>query len=362
MDHLVPQTGFTLKYRTGFAAAMLALGLLMAVGGVFIVIASLVLFRPAAIFAGIFMAIGGIRLLRRYLGAFRRRNAAFDVTPEGISFLGPQGYHIRWANVLGLHVCRRRGKAYAIYIYFSENPPSALFIGDTDPRAALFTTHRAESPNQLHLRLSHFNLPGGGEIEAAFRVLAPREGAFPPGAKILDGHFSATNWMTFGIFLTLVFTAIMGCILYGTVSNSKVALVCAAMLSPLLIAWGIGRLLRLSPNWATPRLIAYNGVLYVPEAALGAVKLSDIINVRRKMGMLMLYFATCQEQVRDYQFNTLGLLAQVRIITQGNTGAALAAYFKALHLWETGKTLNYKKIRAEDKQRRQNLKLRARRQ
>ncbi|EKM98848.1 hypothetical protein [Acidocella sp. MX-AZ02] len=352
---------FTLHYRAGFATAMLACGLLMTLGGVFIVIGSLVLFRPAAIFAGIFMAIGGIRLLRRYAGAFRRRNAAFDVTPEGISFLGPQGYHIRWSDVLGLHVCRRRGKAYAIYIYLSENPSSALFIGDTDPRAALFTAHRAESPHQLHLRLSHFNLPGGGEIEAAFRALAPRNGAFPPPAKILNGHFSELNWMLLGTALSLIFTTTMFAILYGDVSNGTLALVCGLMLAPILFAWGLGQLRRRSPNWATPRLIAYNGMLYVPAAPLGAVKLSDIINVRRKMGMLMLYFATCQERVRDYQFNTLGLFAQIRITTQGNTRAALAAYFTALHLWETGKTLNYKKIRAEQKQRRQDMKRRTQR-
>ncbi|MBU6397514.1 MAG: hypothetical protein KGL20_02555 [Rhodospirillales bacterium] len=362
MEPTTIQDGFTLKYRTGFAAAMLASGLLMALGGVFIVVGSIVMFRPAAIFVGIFLALGGIRLLRRYAGAFLRRNTAFEVTTAGISFIGAQGYHIGWTDVLGLHVCQRRGRASAIYIYLSNSPASRLFVGETDPRAALFSPHRAESPNQLHLRLSQFTLSGGGDMEAAFRALAPRNGAFPPGAKILDGHFSSTNWMALGIALPLMFVPVTFGILYGIVPDRTVFLVCAAMLAPTLLAWGTGRLLRLSPNWATPRLIASQGILYVPQAALGAVKLSEIMNARRKFGLLMLYFSTPQDQVQNYQFNPLGLFAQVRLTTRGNARAAFASYFKPLHLWETGNMPDFKKFRADEKQRRRNLKLRARRQ
>ncbi|GAN80483.1 hypothetical protein [Acidocella aminolytica] len=347
---------FTLKYRASFTITMLITGVLMTLTGVFIVVGSLVLFRPFAIFAGIFIAIGGIRLLRRYGAAFARRHAAYEADSNGLHFLSSNSYCIPWRDILGLHVRHLRGKPTDLYIYLKHNPGSSLFYPETDPRAAIFSSHRPESPNQLHLRLSHFTTTHADGIEAGLRAWAPRNGEFPEKARVLDGHLSRLNWMAFTFVLTGAFIIIAVSIMYGIISPRTIAIVCTCMALPAALFWAIGKIQPYFQSWSTPRLITYDGKLYAPGSTIGAVELTDILNIRYRVGMLTVLFTQPKDIVKDYQFNRYGVFAQARLRTKGSTRKTLAAFFKPLRLWENGKRLDYKKIQADQKLLRQQRK------
>lgn len=348
MDSTAEQTGFTLKYRVSFLTAMMLAGLAMTILGAALFVGAIVLFRPGAIFISAFLAIGGVRLLRRYIGAFRRRRTVFEIGPAGIKFTGTPAYEIPWRGVLGLYAAHRAGRAPDLFIYLAQTPDNPLFLGENDPRAAMFSGHRPEAPYQLHLRLSHFHACGAEDIEAALRAAAPRGGALPDEASRLAGHLSAMNWTALLSLLIIVFGGVLLSIMISVSAPSLATTIAGTcVLALLLLTWGGGRLMRRMGNWASPRLIAYKGMLYLPGTALGAVKLQDIMNARYKFGMLTLLFTAKQSAVVDYQSNRYGLFARARILTRGDTRTALKNFFTPLHLWETGKFPDFKAARAK---------------
>jgi len=345
----VSATGFTpitLRYRIRFVILMLSSGLVMSVAGLLIVIGAVVLFRPPAILIGIFMGLAGLRLLRRYGRVFTRRQAAFQLDAQGLHYIAADGYVIPWSTVLGVHAVRRGARVTDVYLYLTESPVSMLFIGDADPRLALFTFHRPESPNQLHLRLSHFDLRGLGDPEAAFQSFAPRNGKFADDARILRGHLTSMNWLVFTLFMTLAFGCVGGGVAVSISGWLDGATVFALMQSPALLIWAAGRARRLFPGWATPRLILQGHVLYLPSTMLGSVKVSEILNMRYRLGTLRLYFTAPQEAVQDFQYNPYGIFAGAAIATTGDTRRQLADIFTPLHIWDNGKKPDWKHAKA----------------
>jgi hypothetical protein len=340
----------TLRYRTSFLIFMILGGLFMSVAGPLIVILAVVVFRPPGIFLGVMLALSGIRLLRRYWKSFLRRQAAFQLDEEGLHYVAADGYSIAWSSVLGLHAVRRGNRVTDIYFYLSENPGSSLFVGETDPRAAAFAGHHAESPNQLHLRLSHFDTKTLEDVEAAFRVFAPRQGAFPNGARILNGHLSSLNVLLFSWVMTILFGGLFGGIAVS-VSTWAIGFFVFAVFQIIgLLVWGIGRLNRLRSGWATPRLIASGGMLYLPGTALGSVSFNDILNVRYGWSGLGLFFKTCQEAVRDFQYNPYGLSTNIMIRTQGQTRQEMEQFFSKGQIWNNGKMPDFKQAREQKRQ------------
>lgn len=340
----------TLRYRTSFVIFMIISGLLMSVAGPLIVIAALVLFRPPGIFLGIILALSGLRFLRRYGRAFLRRQAAFQLDEQGLSYIAPDGYSIPWSTVLGLHEVRRGTRLTELYIYLSDNPASPLFVGDNDPRAGFFGGLKTEAPNQLHLRLSHFDTAKIGDAAAAFRAFAPRQGAFPDRARILNGHLYPLNMMFLIVLMSLVLGGISAGIAFSVASWGIGAMVFAGFQSLTLLVWAAGRLKRLSPGWATPRLIATNGMLYVPGAALGSVSVDDILNVEYRWSGLVLLFKTCQQAVQNFQYNEFGLSTVIMIKTRGHTSQEMENFFSKGQLWYNGKSPDYKAAKAQQKQ------------
>jgi hypothetical protein len=339
----------SLHYRVSFVILMLLAGLAMSTGGVLIVIGSVVLFRPAAIFLGILLGLGGLRLLRRYGGTFLRRQAAFQFDEQGLHYVAANGYVIPWSNVLGVHAVRRGDRVTDVFFYLTESPINILFMGDTDPRAALFSGHRPESPNQLHLRLRHFDTSQLGDAEAAFRAFAPRRGAFPDNTKILDGHLSLLNWVFFTLLITVVIGGIAASIAVSVATWPIGLLVFALFQSLTLLVWAGGRAKRLWPGWATPRLIASGGTLYLPGAALGSVKLNEVLNIRYRLGTLRLFFNTPQESVQDSQYNPYGIFARATIATRGDSYREMMAFFSPLHVWDNGKKPDLKQAKEMQK-------------
>lgn len=346
----------TLRYRTSFLIFMILAGLFLGVAGPLIVVLAVVVFRPPGLFLGVMLALSGIRLLRRYWKPFRRRQAAFQLDEEGLHYVATDGYSITWSSVLGLHAVRRGNRVTDIYFYLSENPGSSLFIGETDPRAAAFAGHHAESPNQLHLRLSHFDTKNLGDVELAFRAYAPRKGAFPDRAKILNGHLSSLNKLLFSWVMTIIFGGLFGVIAVLVSTWAIGVFVFAAFQIIGLLVWGAGRLNRLRSGWATPRLIASGGMLYLPGTALGSVNFNDILNVRYGWSGLGLLFKTCQEAVRDFQYNPYGLSTNVMIRTRGNTRQKMADFFSKGQIWNNGKMPDFKQAREQKKQDAANVK------
>jgi hypothetical protein len=340
----------TLRYRTSFLILMIISGLLMSVAGPLIVIAALVLFRPPGIFLGIILALSGLRLLRRYGRAFFRRQAAFQLDEQGLSYIAPDGYSIPWSSVLGLYEVRRGTRLAELYIYLTDNPASPLFVGDTDPRAGFFSGHKTESPNQLHLRLSHFDTAKMGDAAAAFRAFTPRQGAFPDSARILNGHLYPFNMMFFIVLMSLVLGGVSAGIAFSVASWGIGAMVFAGFQSLTLLVWAAGRFKRLSPGWATPRLIATNGMLYVPGAALGSVSFDDILNVEYRWSGLVLLFKTCQQAVQNFQYNVFGLSTVIMIKTRRHTSQEMENFFARGQVWNNGKSPDYKAARAQQKQ------------
>jgi len=306
----------SLHYRVSFVILMLLAGLAMSTGGVLIVIGSVVLFRPAAIFLGILLGLGGLRLLRRYGGTFLRRQAAFQFDEQGLHYVAANGYVIPWSNVLGVHAVRRGDRVTDVFFYLTESPINILFMGDA---------------------------------EAAFRAFAPRRGAFPDNAKILDGHLSLLNW----VFFTLLITVVIGGIAAGiavSVATWPIGLLVFALFQSLtLLVWAGGRAKRLWPGWATPRLIASGGTLYLPGAALGSVKLNEVLNIRYRLGTLRLFFTTPQESVQDSQYNPDGIFARATIATRGDSYREMMAFFSPLHVWDNGKKPDLKKAKEMQK-------------
>lgn len=346
MPETMPDT-LTLRYRVGYVLLMLGSGLIMGIGGPLLAIASIVLFRPPGVLLGIFMAATGFRWVRRYGKAFVRRQATFLLDWRGIRYSGSDGYFIPWTHVLGLYAVRSRDRVTDLYFYISENPVSALFAGDTDPRSAIWGGHSPESPNRLHLRLRHFDIGRGVDVEARFRAFAPRKGAFPDGSRVLNGRVAPLNLMVLAAALMIVFGGI-----FGSMADSWTTglLVFAGFQCVSLLAWAAGRLRRMRPGWATPCLIAVGNTLYVPGSALGSVKFADILNVVFKWNGLIFMFKREQISIYDPQYNTLGLVATYSIRTVGNAKEDVGAFFAHRPFWNNGKKIDIKKIRQQKKQ------------
>lgn len=338
---------FTLHYRVGFLVLTMASGLIMLLLGIFIVIACVVLFRPAAIILGIFLTLAGLRVLRRYGGAVRRRQACFRLDRDGLHYDSRTGYSIGWNTVLGLHACRRGDRVTDLYVYLTESPASALFAGETDPRAGILGSHRPESPNQLHLRLTHLAVGNGEAALAAFQAFAPNHGAFPPDAQVFDGHLSSMNWVLLTTVMTLAFGVVAFSVAIGVATPFDGVVAFLLMQMPAVLVYLGASVLQRRRNWMTPRLILRAGRLYTPGAALGSVKVSDILNVRQRGRALTLVFNKPQESVRNYSYNRYGMYAHMLLFFTPQTRQSLAEVFGKLGLWNNGKKVDLKKIKAK---------------
>lgn len=326
------EPGILLNYRTSFLAALLAVGATLTILGPIFIIGSIITIRPQGILAGILMIVGGTYMMRHYLPVLRSSGRAYRIDAAGIARLGADAYEVPWRDILGIHIRRRLGRPHDVFVYLKKDPTSGLFFRSVDLRAALFELPHPEAPNQIHFRLSHFKRAAIADIEDRLARLAPRRGAFPSNAEILEGRLLPT-WFLWP-FLGFVFTAV-ALLIYVSSTHAPSATTLAYIAAPWLTLM-ILRALRLHRrSGAIPCLIIAGGRLYLPATPLGSVAMSHIINAKFRLGALMVMFSTPQPQIDSE--GSHGLLAVAPIVLPRRTRRKIRDLFTSHNLWKTGK-------------------------